>query len=278
MEADMKVIRVGQRCLLAALALSAVACASASASSPYEIRGLPEVGRCVKVPTGTGVYTGALCIHVETKGLGKYEWTQVNATEKDTFKGSGLESILATAGHPKIKCIASNFVGEWTGPKTSTLTVEFQGCVNELGQQCSSNPQNKSEIKTLPLEGVLGFIRNELVEGKLIINVGLDLKPQPPLTALAIYECGTVTESAHIEGSVIGKIKPFNKMTTESNLVYTTRTNGEQLYTKFQGGPLDTLSTTFTSGIESTTAPSTLKIIGETGKNSVPLEIKAKEN
>jgi hypothetical protein len=274
----MKVIRVGHRCLLAVLVLSAIACASASASSPYEIRGLPEIGRCVKVPTGKGAYRGGLCITLETKGLGKYEWTQANVTEKFTFAGSGLESILTTTGHPKIKCVAANFVGEWTGGKTASVTIEFQGCTDALGHQCSSNPQNRSEIKTLPMEAELGFIRNEIVEGKQIIVTGLDLKAQPPLTDLAIWECGTVTETSRLEGSVVGKIKPFDKMTTESNLVYTTKSNGEQIYTKFQGGPTDTLSTTFTSGIESTTVPSTLKILSYTGKNSAPLEIKAKEN
>jgi len=274
----MKVIRVGQRCLLAALVFSAIACASASASSPYEIRGLPEVGRCVKVPTGKGAYKGGLCITLETKGLGKYEWTQANVTEKFTFAGSGLESILTTPGHPKIKCVAANIAGEWTGGKTASVTIEFQGCTDPLGHQCSSNPQNKSEIKTLPLEAELGFLRNEIKEGKLIVATGLDLKPQPPLTDLALYECGTVTETSRLEGSIVGRISPFDKMTTTSNLLYTTRSNGEQLYTKFQGGPTDTLSTTFTSGIESTTAPTTLKITSETGKNSAPLEIKAKEN
>lgn len=274
----MKVIRVGQRCLLAVLVLSAIACASASASSPYEIRGLPEIGRCVKVPTGKGAYRGGLCITLETKGLGKYEWTQANATEKFTFAGSGLESILTSTGHPKINCVAANIAGEWTGGKTATVTIEFQGCTDALGHQCTSNPQNKSEIKTLPMEGELGFIKNVVKEGKVLVVVGLDLKPQPPLTDLVVYECGSVTETATLEGSVIGRIQPIDKMTTTSDLVYSTKSNGEQLYQNFQEGPKDTLSTTFTSGIEKTTAPTTLKITSETGTNSAPLEIKAKEN
>jgi hypothetical protein len=232
----------------------------------------------VKVAEGTGVYKGPLCITKETKSKGKYEWTQANVTEKLTFKGSGLETRLLTAGHPGIKCVTANLTGEWTGGKTASVTIEFQGCVNALNQQCQSGA-NKSEIKTLPLEAELGFIKNELKEGKLIVVVGLDLKPQPPLTALAIYECGSITETANIEGSVIGRIGPFDKMTTESNLTYNTKSAGEvQVYEKFEGGLKDTLSTKFTTGITSTTAPTTLKIFSETGKESVPLEIKAKEN
>jgi hypothetical protein len=90
------------------------------------------------------------------------------------------------------------------------------------------------------------------------------------------YECGSVTESARVEGSVIGQIKPIDKMTTESNLVYFARRTGEQVPEHFEGGPKDTLATTFMSGIESTTAPSTLTIKSETGHNANPLEIKAK--
>ena len=274
----MKVIRVGHRCLLAALALSAVACSSALASSPYEIRSLPEIGRCVKVAEGTGTFKGPICVTKETKGKGKYEWTQANVTEALKLTGSGLETRLLTEGHPGIKCVAANLTGEWTGGKTASVTIEFQGCVNALSQQCQSGA-NKSEIKTLPLEAELGFIRNELKEGKLIVVVGLDLKPQPPLTDLAVYECGSVTETAHLEGSVIGRFGPIDKMTTESNLTLNTKSAGTvQVYEKFEGGLKDTLSTTFMTGITSTTAPTTLKIFSETGKESVPLEIRAKEN
>src|SRR5258708_24723028 len=135
MEADMKVIRVGQPWLLAALALSAVGCSSAFASSPYEIRGLPEIGRCVKVAEGTGVYKGPLCIAKETKGKGKYEWTQANVTEKLTITGAGLESVLTTPGHPTIKCVATNLTGEWTGGKTASLPIEVHGSATALHHQ-----------------------------------------------------------------------------------------------------------------------------------------------
>jgi hypothetical protein len=260
----MKGIRITGLCLLAVLAVSAMAASSASAVT------IPQVGRCVKVATGAGAYTGAQCLALETHKKGKYEWIPVSSSEKQTFLGSGGETILATAGHSTVKCIAANFVGEWTGPKTASVTVELQGCTNAKSEQCQSNPQNKSEIKTLPLEAELGFIKSEPT------SVGLDLKPTSPLTQLVTYECGSVTESARVEGSVIGQIKPINKMTTESNLVYVARRSGEQVPEHFEGGPKDTLSTTFMSGIESTTAASSLTVKSETGHNANPLEIKAK--
>jgi hypothetical protein len=271
MEADMKVIRVGQSCLLAALVVGAIAATSASAEE-YEVRAMPEAGHCVKVAAGKGVYRGGLCITVAKPGTGRYEWTPVSATDKQTFTGSGLETTLATVGHPTIKCIAANFSGEYTGPKTSTIQIELQACTNSLGQQCQTTPFNKSEIKAV-VEGELGFIKHQTIEGRKIIVVGLDLKPQAPLTTLTTYECGSVTETVKLEGSVIGRAGPFDKTTSELNLVYNTNSSG-QVWQKFEGGLKDTLISTF----ESTSAPSTLRIKEYVGKNTTPVEIKAKEN
>jgi hypothetical protein len=278
MEADMKVMRVGQSCLLAVLALLAFAATSASAAE-YEPRALPEIGRCLKVGVGKGVYAGNQCVKVEKKGRGAYEWTPASVTEKQAFSGSGGETALTTAGHPTIKCIDANFVGEWRGPKAATVEVEFQGCQTPLGVPCQTTPNNKSEIKTLPLEGELGFIKNQVKEGKLLVTVGLDLKPQPPSTSLATYECGGgPSELNRIEGSVIGEIKPIDKMTTLQNMVYRTTSAGAQYPEAFQESPKDTLFTTFQSGLESTTVPTTLKIKNYVGSRANLLEIKSKEN
>ena len=239
---------------------------------------LPEIGRCVKVATGAGIYGAANCITVAKAGKGKYEWTPVSSGEKQAFSGAGGETTLTTAGHSTIRCVTANFSGEWTGPKTASLTVEFQGCTNAAGRQCTStsNPQNRSEIKTFPVAGELGFTRHEEIEGKRIIVVGLDLKPQPPLTQLAEYECTGSSETAHLEGSVIGKLGPFDKMTTESNLLFAATKAGEQRPEWFEGGPKDTLTTRFTSGIETlSSGASSLNIKSETGHNAAPLEIKA---
>jgi hypothetical protein len=274
MEADMKLIRVGQICLLVALAVGAIAATSASAVE-YGVKGLPEVGRCVKTAVGVGIYGGPACLTVAKPGRGKYEWTPVSATEKQTFLGSGGETILTAEGHPTIKCIAANFSGEYTGPKGVTVQIELQACVNSLGQQCQTTAPNKSEIKAV-VEGEIGFIKNQKIETKTIVVVGLDLRPQAPLPTLTTYECGSVTETTKLEGSVIGKIGPINKMTTESNLVYNTRTSGAQIYEKFEEGLKDTLISTFQTGTESTSVASTLKIKEYKGKNAAPLEIKAK--
>jgi hypothetical protein len=242
---------------------------------------LPEAGRCVKVASGTGKYSAASCLTLATRPTAKkYEWMPVSATEKPVFSGSGLETTLTTAGHSTIKCIGANISGEWTGPKTASVNVEFQGCHNAQGQQCQTvfNPQNKSEIKLNSVEGELGYITYEEVEGKLKIVVGLDLKPFPPHNpAFAEYECTGSSEKGHLEGSVIGKITPIDTMTTTQNLLYSASRTGEQRPEAFQGAPPDTLITSFTSGTEAKgSGASSLNIKEYKGQNAAPLEIKAK--
>jgi alpha-tubulin suppressor-like RCC1 family protein len=237
---------------------------------------LPEIGRCVQTAIGKGIYAGPQCITLATAGRGRYEWTPASPTEKQTFLGSGGETKLTTSGHPTIKCVDANFNGEWRGPKTATVEIEFQACTNPQGALCQTSPQNKSEIKTLPLEAELGFIKNQVREGKKIVVVGLDLKPQPPLTALASYECAGSPETVRLEGSVIGEVKPINKMTIDLNLVHRTTSAGAQYPEAFEGALRDTLISTFQSGLESSSSPTTLKIKGYSGQNAAPLEIKAK--
>jgi hypothetical protein len=263
-------------CLLALLVTGALASSNASAAE-YNVHALPEVGRCLKVAVGMGTYAGAACVTVAAEGFGKYEWTPVSEAEKQTFSGAGELTTLASLGHPAIKCSSVKLTGEYKGPKTATVAITLLGCTDSLGHQCQSSPTAKGEIATLSLEAELGFIKNFVKEGKRIVVVGLDLKPTSPLTDLVAYECGGLAESDRLEGSVIGQIKPINKMSTVLNLVYHTTTKGKQLTEKFEGGLKDTLMTTFTTGLESTAAPTTLNIKNELGHSAAALEIKATE-
>lgn len=254
------------RWIIAVLVLGAIAVPAASAA-------LPEVGRCVEVAKGAGAYRGSACITHETRGGGRWEFVPVSATEKQTFKGSGSSPVILTAGHSTLTCVTGNVSGEYTGPKTATVELELQACTNASGQGCQTTPLQPTEIKSVPLEAELGFIKG-VAPG---IQVGLDIKPQSPLTSLAVYECGTPTETASIAGSVIAKVTPLEKMTTLNDLLFKVTRAGQQVPEKLEGGPTDTLSTTFMSGLESSTGASTLKVIEETGTNTNALEIKAKE-
>jgi hypothetical protein len=259
--------------LAAALAIGALAAMAPSAGAA-----VPEFGRCVKVEGKSGKYAGSTCIKQAAKG-GSYEWTPLTSEDRYTFAGSGGGATLTAAGHLPISCTSTNISGEYTGAKTATIKLELQACLNAEGKDCTSltNPQTKSLIETLPLEAELGFIKNEEVGTRHVVQTGLDIKPKSPLTDLVIYECGNPLETSRREGSVIGKLTPFDKMTTVSDLAVTAR-KGVQIPEMFEGGPKDTLSTTIMSGVSSETLATTLNIPGETGTNSTEVEIKAQGN
>jgi len=268
----MRSSRVWGVCVLIALVVGALSASNASA------RELPEWGRCVKVETGkTGAFTGPTCLKLASgTQIGKYEWVSASATEKLSFAASGLETVLTATGHSTVRCIAANITGEYTGGKTASVSMELQGCTDQSAKQCTSPPGiNKSEIKVMA-DAELGYTLFEEVEGKKRIAVGVDLKPMPPLTSIANYECTEAGETAAVEGSVIGKLKPVNKMTTETDLSIKTTLRGVQQPESFAGGPKDTLSTTFMKGLETVgTVPSTLSIASEKGTNSQAIEVKA---
>jgi hypothetical protein len=272
----MRGTRIGWLCLLSSIVVGAALAPSASAAE-YEVHALPELGRCVKVTPGTGTYRGGSCIKVDPGGKGKYDWIQLTAEEERTFSGSAGSSTLVTAGHTTITCSTATISGEYTGPKNATVNITFHSCTNSSAAQCQSEPLTKGEIKTLPLDAELGFIKNQVKEGKTRISVGLDLKAQSPFPDLITFECGGVAESNRVDGSVIGRVLPINRMTTVSKLLYTRSKAGLQQPEKFEGGPKDTLTTTFMTGLESSSGASTLNMVGATATNSTALEIKAKE-
>ena len=255
-----------------------VAAAALAVSSPAQAA-LPEAGRCVKVALGAGAYRDGKCLTHETGTRGKWEWMPASVTENLTFSGGGIQVKLATAGHEPIECVVANLKGTFTGPKGASVEVELQGCTNAKGESCGSAGA-ENQIKFNTLEAELGFIQNIVVEGHRRVKVGMDFKPQSPQTALANYKCGTESElpNAAIEGSVIAVAKPIDVMKQEANLIFHVRFNGTQVPESFQESPNDTLSTTFTSGLE-TLGPfaTTLGVQEYTGKFSQPLEIKAIE-
>jgi len=252
---------------LAAIVLVAIVVPAAASAA------LPEVGRCVKVAKGTGAYKGSSCVTHATGAGGSYEFMPVTATEKQAFAGSGSSPIIATAGHTTITCVTGNMSGEWTGPKTATVQLELQACTNSNNQGCQTTPLQPTEIRGV-VEAEIGFIKSTAPG----ISVGFDLKPQSPSTALATYECGNLGELNRIEGSVIAKDIPLNKMVTTSSLVYkVSKATGQQVPESFEGGVKDTLSTTFTTGVESSTGESSLKMTEYVNTNVNPLEIKAKD-
>jgi hypothetical protein len=262
-------------CLVAVLVVGAIAAATASAAE-YEVEGIPEFGRCVPVPKGTGEYKGAYCL-APAAGKGNHNWLP-GPGEKNTFVGSAGPITLETVGGYKFKCSSGEFSGEYSSPKTASVTLVFQGCIDiQTVQNCQTNPSKGGEITNpTPIEAELGFI-----QGGEKPKVGLDLKPATPIA----FSCGSgpeVTAIVSVSGSVIGTIKRANSMRSTFKLIYTA-TKGKQIPEKFEEGLNDTLSLQKIVGLETTTEQAGLTIIGieEIPKpliieNEEPIEIKAK--
>ncbi len=272
---------VGLRAIGTALAVGVIASSVAVATPASAAEALPEVGRCVKVETGTGTYEGAKCVTVDTSGHGKYDFEPLVSAPVGgpTFAVAGGPVTLATTGLPTIGCTSSSISGEYTGPKSSTEKAVFSGCTIEAGggvsgQPCQSGAVSE-QIEIASAEGEIGFIKNQLPK----VSVGLDLRPHSPATTLFTAVCSpgtTKTEAITVEGSVIAQIKPVDTMTSSVSLLYKVTKSGHQVPEKFETGLKDTLTTTFSGLAGSFSSPSTLAIIGLSGTSSTPLEIKAK--
>jgi alpha-tubulin suppressor-like RCC1 family protein len=235
---------------------------------------LPELGRCVEAKGLTGEYKNHFCVS-PGEGHGRDNWLP-GPGSKPKFSGTGEATTLETVGNKKIECKSSTFVGEYTGAKSETVTVDLTGCIEHVSKaSCQSNPTKAGEIETTqPLEGVLGFITS----GEKPV-VGWDLKPKSPATTVATFECGKFPEATvhgTVEGSVIAPVKATNvdQMVPAFGLTYTVKA-GKQVPERFQGGEPDTLTTTLISGTEKTVEQSGLKT-KELSKSEEPLEIKAK--
>jgi len=259
----MRTIKTAGAALVALLALGLAATGASAA--------LPEWGRCVPAESAeTAEYSGKKCV-TPGEGKGKYNFVP-EPGPKPKFEGTSTEGVLLKTANLTISCSAATFNGEYTGPKTASVTVDLIGCLNGNAKKCQSNPLKEGEIEPPgPLEGEIGFIN---INGFKV--VGLDLKRSPAITTFTCGEPLEVPETnGTIEGSVIGKIGPLNSMRPELKLVYKTAGN-KQIPEAFEGGEKDTLSIKLVSGLTTVTEEAALKIKLVEIVNEEPMEIKAK--
>lgn len=266
----MRRMRVIGVCALGALVLSAVIAAAASAA-------VPELGKCVKVPSGGKFTNGACTTPAKTAKAGIWEF--VPAAKKG-FKAAfvpntkGIAVTLETTSKFAVTCTGGGATGEYTGAKSSTETLKLTGCeAPSVHLKCRSLPTSaEGEITSEELEGELGFI----VGIEKMKKVGIDLKPKAPGKVFAKAECGMVPAPLHVtlEGSVIGALLPINAMKEEFKLTFTQK-GGKQSPEKFEIGAKDVLQATILLGTEKTEAEAGLAAKGPV-KNEEALEIKAK--
>lgn len=196
-------------CVVAALALSAVAAAAAFAEAP-------EVGRCVKSTPKAGGYTSATCTKTDTEDNdGTYEWKP--GAEKGHFTGTGGIGTLETVGKVGVQCKTETSEGHYAGPKTvGGVAVLFKECAS-AGFKCQSAEAGEGEIKTNTLAGELVW------EHKLLKKIALRLFPESG-ELLAQFTCGP--SRVEVRGSVLVNVLA-GKMIKSVTLKYTS-TKGKQ--------------------------------------------------
>ena len=256
-------------CLVASCAVGGAAAASAAP---------PEFGTCTKVARKAGEYSTKNCVH-PTPGAGSYNWVSgPGAKKKFTFT---VESpVLKTSGGRVVSCAFGEGEGEYASAKAVNVTkLVFQNCQTPAKTTFEGFCQNigafRGDVTLNELVGELGYI-----EHAEKTKVGLDLKPKVG-KALVLFECGGATEQTEhglgtgtlleVEGSVIGRVKSFNKAVTENVVTFTAK-KGAQVPEQFEGGVKDTLTTLV--GPTKTPAPSTFSGIAE-ATNEEPIEVKA---
>jgi hypothetical protein len=248
---------------LGALCVSAAMASTATAA-------LPEYGHCTA--KAGGKYTGSTCTTLaKTAKTMKFEFTPIEGSELIEGGGVGSTIKFQPAGHPVVTCVSLSINTKWLTSKTASAKWILRECSNAIHQSCESGTES-GVIEPNPLEGELAYVK--AIPPQL---VGFDFKPATPLASLFSYSCGGSTETGTVEGSVIARVKPINKMTREQDFIISAP-RGEQFPTAFEGGATDTLTTKFLPA--NTTAPTTMSVksfVGATtALNGEPeLELKA---
>ena len=119
------------------------------------------------------------------------------------------------------------------------MKITFSGCeFVTLGLVCNSVGVPPGEIVTAPLVVTLGYINGPKKEA------GIDLSTA---TGGPLMEFVCAGLRVLVDGSVIGKVTPVNKVVTPPAhfSVRFTQTAGKQKPPKFEGEPPDVLSTSF---------------------------------
>lgn len=117
-----------------------------------------------------------------------------------------------------VECKTTDESGAITGPRESTMTLEFKGCESS-GRQCTSTGASAGTINTSTLDGTLGFL-NETKD-----EIGILLKA--PGEVFSEFSCEG--ENVKTTGSVVAQITPNWTVT------FAVGEDGEQSFTHLEG-------------------------------------------
>jgi len=241
----MKRMRMVGTGLLGALAIS-MALAVAASAGEYNLKMLPEVGRCVKVGRGAGgEFRRGGC--VQSEATGTWQWRS-GPGAKPKFTGTAHAAFKLnpqnTGSNGPVSCNTVEVAGEYTGPKNLKTTLTFKGCT-ALGETSCQNKAGSPEgqITSEELLGELGRI------SQVKSRAGWNLKPATG-SNLASFECGAKIVAGtstgggitrELQGSVIGRVEKVNRMLAEIRLIFALK-HGVQSPERFEGGVKDTLT------------------------------------
>jgi len=204
-------IRTIGLCLVAVLAASALATATASAAE-----GPPQFRACVKAAkvgkTYIGKYTSKECTTAsEVETGGKYEREEV---ESVPFT-SKSKAVTFTVAGKVVKCKKSVDSGEILSGEAERVTIKFEKCgVNGSTKElCTTAGETAGTIKTSSLVGTLHWINPEETE------IGILLFKAGGTNTFATFTCNT--ESFELRSVLEGSVT-----NTKKGMTLTFKTSG----------------------------------------------------
>ncbi len=254
----MKRFKIAGCALVAVLAMSGVAAASASAEAP-------EFGRCKKL-TGEkvgmrmvyhGDYTSMTCTVTSPEAKGKYEWYPgVEKTHFTTRLEEGTKVTFETVSKMKITCTGETSSGEYVSPKLEeNVVASFTGCeyleyggynVGYIGYPAYSAGAPEGEVVTDSTECELGVVKKGETAAKNMVGLSCAEEDQ----FMWIKWHGPVYFGFSQENELC--IKGWWFFTTAANsmrsgttaTLRSTESKGRQKIEKFEEGPLELLEST----------------------------------
>ena len=221
------------RAIGGSLALLGATCAFGGA---YASGAAPEVGRCVKVPAGTGAWGNAGC--TLAGGSSRYEWQAgaVEAKFTTVLKAGTQAAVGENSQRQSVTCTGESGSGEYSGASTVTsVSMTFTGCQSS-GFSCTSAGRAAGEIVLSSLEGEIGIITKSS-EGPRKDKAGLDLFPPGHSGTVDQFNC--VGSSAVVTGSVIVPVQADSMHLTP--LLKFKASAGRQKPERFEGQEADVL-------------------------------------
>jgi hypothetical protein len=209
----MRRIRILTLGLLALMAITAYASASASAA-------LPEL--------------------VNNKGEA--------LKEKEFTSKSGKGTLKATNG--TVMCTADTNKGTVTGTKSDEVVVTFTNCTDNFGNNCQSAGQATGTIVTNLLESTLGYINKTTTPPEVGIDLA-PKAPATVFVSFKCGPFITVEVRGSVIGKIT-PVNKLVKTTEHFTLAFT-EAGGKQVPEKFEGGAKDTLESNFGFGFEPAT-------------------------